>query len=95
MGDFNALPSDPCYMVFAGEDKKSETDNDLYFKNIFSKPYPATHHGFTGNVDGRHIDWILYRGAIALQENKVIYDKINGCYPSDHYPVYAKFKWEK
>ena len=95
MGDFNALPSYPCYMVFTGENKKSKTDNDLYFKNIFSKPYPGTHHGFTGNINGRYIDWILYRGGITLQESKVIHEAINGYYPSDHYPVYAKFKWEK
>jgi endonuclease/exonuclease/phosphatase family metal-dependent hydrolase len=95
MGDFNALPSRPCYTVFTGGNNKPETDNNLYFKNIFSEPYPGTHHGFTGNVDGSHIDWILYRGGVVLEEKMVIHDKINGYYLSDHYPVYAKFKWEK
>jgi len=29
-----------------------------------------------------------------LRNTKIIYDKIDGVYPSDHYPVYAKFKGE-
>lgn len=95
IGDFNATPYHPCYMIFTRGDQKLKPNNRLYFKNIFKEPYPGTHHGFTGNINGNHIDWILYRGGIIPQECKIIYDTIDGVYPSDHYPLYAKFKWEK
>jgi endonuclease/exonuclease/phosphatase family metal-dependent hydrolase len=82
-------------MIFTGGDQKLKAPNRLYFKNTFKEPYPGTRHGFTGNINGDHIDWILYRGGIILKESKIIYDVIDGGYPSDHYPLYAKFKWEK
>jgi endonuclease/exonuclease/phosphatase family metal-dependent hydrolase len=73
MGDFNATPYYPCYMIFTGGDQKLKATNRLYFKNMFKEP----------------------RGGIIPQECKIIYDTIDGVYPSDHYPLYAKFKWEK
>jgi len=95
MGDFNATPSCPCYKMLTGQDKKSNSTNKLYFKNTFKKPFLGTHHGFSGNKNGKNIDWILYRGGIVPMDCKVIHDKIHDIYLSDHFPVYAKFKWEE
>lgn len=96
MGDFNATPSSLCHNIFTGNDQKSGFTGSYigpYFKNVFNKPpFPGTHHGFTGNVDGRYIDWILYRGNIVPETRYVIQETINGVYPSDHFPVYASFK---
>lgn len=94
-GDFNATTSCPCYKMLTGQNKKSNSTNKLYFKNTFSEPFPGTHHGFSGNRNGDHIDWILYRGRIIPMDCKVVHDKIYGIYLSDHFPLYAKFKWEK
>ncbi|MBL7179805.1 MAG: endonuclease/exonuclease/phosphatase family protein [Desulfobacterales bacterium] len=94
MGDFNAPPSSPCYTIFTGKNQKS-ADLKRFFKNVFKKPFPGTHHGFTGNANGDHIDWILYRGRIAKKKYKVIRDIIDGIYPSDHFPLYASFNWLK
>ena len=93
LGDFNAIPFSPCYNIFIGHGQKPE-EKECYFINAFKKPFPGTHHGFTGNINGDYIDWILYRGKIFKQESMVIRDTIDGLYPSDHFPLYARFKGE-
>ncbi len=94
MGDFNAPPQSPCYIFFT-EGGGGEALNIPVLKDVFSKPFPGTHHGFTGNTNGDYIDWILFRGKLKLQEKRAIHDKINGKYPSDHFPVSALFSWEQ
>ena len=91
-GDFNAAPSDPCYQVFAGIQPNREVPGSG-FKNVFHKPYPGTHHGFTGSSGGDHIDWILYRGKIVPFGGCVIPNRFEGRYPSDHFPLWVWFKW--
>ena len=91
VGDFNAIPFSPCYNIFTGHGRKPE-EKECFFKNAFKKPFPGTHHGFTGNINGDYIDWILYRGKIIKLESMVIRDTIDGLYPSDHFPLYATFK---
>lgn len=89
-GDFNAGPEDPCFKLFAGQGKNPEGVNHVYFKSSFNKPYPGTHHGFTGDTHGDHIDWILFRGDLTVTESRVVSDTFGGYYPSDHFPVYAR-----
>ncbi|MFO7964229.1 MAG: endonuclease/exonuclease/phosphatase family protein [Desulfobacterales bacterium] len=84
-GDFNSSPQGPAYKLF------TESGSRPPFKNVFSAPFPATHHGFTGERDGNYIDWILYRGNIQKKHAAVISTAINGIYPSDHFPVTATF----
>jgi endonuclease/exonuclease/phosphatase family metal-dependent hydrolase len=90
IGDFNATPSCPCHEIFTGHGE----GKGICLKNIFKKPYPGTHHGFTGNKNGNYIDWILYRGRIIPRDYRVIQDTVDGIYLSDHFPIYAKFEWE-
>jgi endonuclease/exonuclease/phosphatase family metal-dependent hydrolase len=91
MGDFNADPSCQCYKIFTGTNKHQRNQSAGYFKPVFDEPYPGTHHGFTGETDGDHIDWILFRGNLMVQACKVIRDKFAGRYPSDHFPLFAVF----
>jgi endonuclease/exonuclease/phosphatase family metal-dependent hydrolase len=89
-GDFNAEPGAPCWTVFTETGPKLE-DYSGGFKNVFSEPYPGTHHGFTGKENGRHIDWILYRGKLRKTRSEVITEDLKGIYPSDHFPLWASF----
>ena len=91
MGDFNSAPFSPCYNIFTEHDKNTTTEK-AYFKNAFKKPFLGTHHGFTGNTKGDHIDWILYRGKITLINSLVIQDTFKQIYISDHFPLYAQFE---
>ncbi|MDD2391059.1 MAG: endonuclease/exonuclease/phosphatase family protein [Desulfobacterales bacterium] len=92
-GDFNASPFCPCYRVFTDKRNPPFLDHRYLFKNVFSSPFPGTHHGFKGDVNGNHIDWILYRGCLRPIEYGVIHDAIDGRYPSDHFPLFAGFSW--
>lgn len=51
----------------------------------------ATFHGFTGHGD-RRIDWILVRG-FDVTRAATLDDRIDGRYPSDHFPVVADLEW--
>lgn len=82
-GDFNAKPQSPCLEAF--------TDPDAGFTSAVAPPYPATAHGFTGSAHGEAIDWILYRGGIGVEKAEVIGSRYQGRYPSDHFPVLARF----
>jgi endonuclease/exonuclease/phosphatase family metal-dependent hydrolase len=93
VGDFNALPQSPCYNIFTGQGQKIKA-KESGFLNVFEKPFPGTQHNFTGDPNGDHIDWILYRGRIVNTDYMVIRDTIHGLYPSDHFPMYATFQWE-
>jgi endonuclease/exonuclease/phosphatase family metal-dependent hydrolase len=92
LGDFNATPKQNCYGIFTGGGRESPPDGP-WFKNAAVKPFPGTHHGFNGRTNGEHIDWILYRGRIAPVAYRVVEGLFAGVYPSDHFPVYATFRW--
>jgi len=82
-GDFNADPDSPAYREFVIENG---------FKEVYEGEYTSTYHGFTGTPRGDHIDWILFRGPIEAVEKDLITESFNGGYPSDHFPVLARFK---
>ncbi|MCF8069541.1 MAG: endonuclease/exonuclease/phosphatase family protein [Desulfobacterales bacterium] len=92
MGDFNCPPTCPTHQVFTGHHDKIKTDGP-FFTNIFKSPQPGTRHGFTGNSSGDHIDWILFRGNLTPTRHMVIQFNRDGCYPSDHFPLYAAFEF--
>lgn len=83
-GDFNTIPGSPPYNIFM----------DNGFCEVFDNEYISTFHGFTGEEGGDHIDWILYRGNLHLTCKKVIKDSFSGRFPSDHYPVLARFDYD-
>jgi len=90
MGDFNTLPDSPCHQVLTGATRLPDRLSGP-FKNIWQDSFPGTFHNFTGQSDGRHIDWVLYRGPLSLEACRVIRETFNGFYPSDHFPVQADF----
>ena len=90
MGDFNALPDSTCHQVLTGAANLPDRQA-APFKNIWQDSFPGTFHSFTGQSDSRHIDWILYRGPLALDACRVIREPFANFYPSDHFPVQADF----
>jgi endonuclease/exonuclease/phosphatase family metal-dependent hydrolase len=83
-GDFNAP---------AGEEIYTSLTEDLRdsWKTAAIRSGPEeTVHGF-GRFKGGRIDWILYRNIGDVLTAETITYTMNGLYPSDHYPVCAKF----
>lgn len=83
-GDFNAEPGSPAWDRFRAGG----------FDEVLSGKEITTFHEFKGGTTGPHIDWILYRGPLALNEARVIDDDFSGRFPSDHYPVRACFDYQ-
>ena len=49
----------------------------------------ATYHGFAGETRGDRVDWILTTADVIPLECRIVRDKVDGRYPSDHFPVTA------
>ena len=82
-GDFNADAGSDCYAILTtGKDR---------FHNAFAPPYPGTFHGFRGTAQGTAIDWVLYRGKMSVHSARVIQQRFDGRYPSDHFPLVVRF----
>jgi endonuclease/exonuclease/phosphatase family metal-dependent hydrolase len=90
MGDFNASIDCPCHAVLT----ERQINSDLpIFQNVVTASDTGTYHGFSGISDSDPIDWILFRGDITLVNFKIIRDTFDGYFPSDHFPLYASFRW--
>ncbi|MFC1707329.1 hypothetical protein ACFL59_11030 [Planctomycetota bacterium] len=50
---------------------------------------PGTYHGFKGDKlkTTSRIDWLLVRGNLAVERATKLEGRVEGRYPSDHYPV--------
>jgi endonuclease/exonuclease/phosphatase family metal-dependent hydrolase len=49
---------------------------------------------FRDSIDGgQGIDWILYRGNLEVLHHEHVDYNVNGDYPSDHLPVFARFRF--
>jgi len=81
-GDFNAHPGKGAYQAF----------KENGFSEVFDRNHTFTFHEFTGQGKHNHIDWILYRGPLKLIDKKIIRDSFEGKFPSDHFPVAARFE---
>jgi endonuclease/exonuclease/phosphatase family metal-dependent hydrolase len=95
-GDFNARPGSPVHKLLLGQGPESPREFDL-FKDVFEGNDKGTHHGFTGQADQQkgRIDWILHRGGLLVEKACVIEGRFAAFYPSDHFPVWAGFSWQK
>lgn len=88
IGDFNVDATNPVYGILTGGNWK-DTYRDIYGE-VDSGP---TFHNFLGkaylNKTGK-IDFIFRKGNIRTLSAKIIDDRVDGIYPSDHYFVCAE-----
>ncbi len=85
-GDFNAVKGEPCLLPF--EEKLCDS------KDFLGKTFGATFNGFgTSEEDDvtQGIDFIFLPKDATVVETDVLKTVFNGVYPSDHYPIYARF----
>lgn len=93
-GDFNCTPTSACHLAFTRMEDRADAP-PAGFRNALAPIFPGTFHGFQGGSASRCIDWILYRGGIAVEAAGVIAHPPDPIYPSDHYPVTASFTWRE
>jgi len=101
-GDFNAGENNPVITYLKGQiavegpdGSKAKTPAPMV--DTFRVLHPdvkdvRTGHGFRGTRQGNKIDYVFVPPATKVVEARILYDNVDGRYPSDHYPVDAKFR---
>lgn len=93
MGDFNAEPSDVPMTNFSLELYESVV------AGLMPQSKLGTFNGFKDPTGGRRIDHILIKNPssknwLMTKTAKIHDQKVNGLFPSDHFPVSATFRFE-
>ncbi len=79
-GDFNAVPSSDIYTQVM----------DAGFADCGIKAIEKINQGPTFRSSERIIDYIFISSSIMANKYKVITEKVDGEYPSDHFPIYSE-----
>lgn len=85
-GDFNADVGSNPYRILLTEAGMKDAAKDAAER---INEQIGTFHNYEEGAAGRTIDWILYRGQVAVTRSEVVTFRLNGQLPSDHYPVMA------
>jgi len=101
-GDFNSGESNPVITYLKGEKELTGADgrlstNPVPMVDTFRVLHPdvkdvRTGHSFDGNRKGNKIDYIFTTSNVKVLEAQILYDNIDGRYPSDHFPVNATLR---
>lgn len=97
MGDFNMATANPGmkYLMNVGGQTPYPRLVSVWEVVHPDGPPRKTAHGFKGAKEGRAIDHILVEKGTTVLEADIDQGKIDGRYPSDHYPVTARIKLPK
>jgi endonuclease/exonuclease/phosphatase family metal-dependent hydrolase len=100
-GDFNSGENNPVIKYLKGEiaiegSDGSSAKTQVPMIDTFRVLHPdvkyvRTAHEFKGTRQGNKIDYIFVPQGTKVLEAEILYDNVNGRYPSDHYPVTASF----
>lgn len=98
-GDFNTGENNPVVMYLKGKVALSgsngrKSNNPVPMVDTFRVLHPGakdvrTAHGFRGTRKGNKIDYVFTPPSVKVLEAQILYDNIDGRYPSDHFPVTA------
>jgi endonuclease/exonuclease/phosphatase family metal-dependent hydrolase len=101
-GDFNAGEDNPVIKYLKGDiavegPDGSKAKTPVQMVDTFRVLHPdakdvKTAHAFKGTRQGNKIDYVFVPSGAKVLEAQILYDNIDGRYPSDHYPVDARFR---
>ena len=98
LGDFNCDPGQPPHAMIRGmSPEKNRLPvhpplHDAFSRVIGDETDAGTFNGFEGVRTGPRIDWILHTDEFVPQTCEIVRDSRDGRYPSDHFPVVARFR---
>lgn len=95
MGDFNESETNAAVKILLKiKDTLLLQLNDSY-RQVFPRTQTneRTYHAFEGTLSGSRIDFILPDSRFLPAGAAIHYDKCNGAWPSDHFPVSATLRW--
>jgi len=82
-GDMNATPKSAVIRSVL------ELKNSYDYLKQQKKEIGASYHGYNGTTEGAPIDYIFTSSDIITKKLLIERNKVDGIYPSDHYPVIA------
>ncbi|HPC94248.1 MAG TPA: endonuclease/exonuclease/phosphatase family protein [Sedimentisphaerales bacterium] len=93
-GDFNAGESNPAVRYLKG-DLDLDGKTPIPFVDSFRRLHPeatevGTFHAFKGTRSADKIDYIFVQPDAEVLEARILYDNVDGRYPSDHFPITAR-----
>jgi endonuclease/exonuclease/phosphatase family metal-dependent hydrolase len=101
-GDFNAGEANPVITYLKGATAVDSPDGrqartSVPLVDTFRVLNPnvkdvKTGHAFRGMRQGHKIDYVLVRPGAEVLEAMILYDNVDGRYPSDHFPVMARLR---
>jgi len=100
-GDFNAGEENPVVTYLKGKTAAkgdgAAAKTPVVLADTFRVLHPdvedvRTGHSFRGGREGNKIDYVLALPSAEVLEVQILYDNVNGRYPSDHYPVTARLR---
>jgi endonuclease/exonuclease/phosphatase family metal-dependent hydrolase len=101
-GDFNSGENNPVITYLKGQNELTgangrKSTNPVPMVDTFRVLHPdvkdvRTGHAFRGTRKGNKIDYIFVPSSIKVLEAEILYDNIDGRYPSDHFPVNATIR---
>ena len=101
-GDFNAGEKNPLIAYLKGQTALSEPNeepskNPVPMVDTFRVLHPdatdvGTFNAFKGNREGEKIDFIFTTSDVRVLDAGILYDNLDGYYPSDHFPVTARLR---
>jgi endonuclease/exonuclease/phosphatase family metal-dependent hydrolase len=101
-GDFNSGENNPVIKYLKGQiaiegSDGSSAKTPVPMIDTFRLLHPdvkdvRTAHEFKGTRQGNKIDYIFVPQGTKVLEAEILYDNVNGHYPSDHFPVMARFR---
>jgi len=101
-GDFNAGEDNPVIKYLKGDiavegPDGSKAKTPVPMVDTFRVLHPdaadaGTFNGFKGNRKGDKIDFVFVPPATKVLKAEILYDNVDGRYPSDHFPVDARFR---
>ncbi len=103
-GDFNTGEKNPVILYLKGKLALSKPNgnkgkNPVQMVDTFRVLHPdanevGTFNGFKGNRRGDKIDYIFTMPGVKVLEAKILYDNVDGKFPSDHFPVWAVLRFD-
>ncbi|MEA3227045.1 MAG: endonuclease/exonuclease/phosphatase family protein [Planctomycetota bacterium] len=101
-GDFNAGENNPVVTYLKGKTtavapRGNKVETPVPLVDTFRVLHPdvkdvRTGHAFRGGREGNKIDYVLAPATAKVLEAQILYDNVDGRYPSDHYPVTARLR---
>jgi endonuclease/exonuclease/phosphatase family metal-dependent hydrolase len=96
LGDFNVTEGNPVVRFLKGA-AKGKPNSRIAFIDAYRKIHPKTFGGtfnfFRGIKFGPRIDYIFSSPEANVEDAEIICTGFNGCFPSDHFPLLARFAY--